>query len=281
MDVEQHRLYLERWTKWHDQRPAKQRTSHDTPNRWYPVRMWKRSRRGRTCILLMTFHPSSTPKMGMYLDSLGNSSWSNTSSVPFSYLMACRVIAVAGGVRAYATADFRLVDRMVQWWSAGSCGGAGWPCPFVGRDVTRAHSWCEVVTGDTAVDDPFGGSGGGHVCVCVLCGAHGAHRWRSRYQNSPIDRRLWNHTSSRDTYSQAVAPAMRVLLAPPCNGTEILMFGTRVAIATGVLRCTCTDVNCEGGRLTIFSLSLTTTTTTAAAMCCTKLCTHTHRYAAR
>lgn len=45
-----------------------------------------------TCILLMTFHPSSTPKMGMYLDSLGNSSWSNTSSVPFSYRMACRVI---------------------------------------------------------------------------------------------------------------------------------------------------------------------------------------------
>jgi len=48
----------------------------------------------RTCILLMTFHPSSTPKMGMYLDSLGNNSWSNTSNVPFSYRMACRVIVV-------------------------------------------------------------------------------------------------------------------------------------------------------------------------------------------
>lgn len=49
-----------------------------------------------TCILLMTFHPSSTPKMGMYLDSLGNSSWSSTSNVPFSYLMACRVIVTTG-----------------------------------------------------------------------------------------------------------------------------------------------------------------------------------------
>lgn len=44
----------------------------------------------------MTFHPSSTPKMGMYLDSLGNSSWSSTSNVPFSYLMACRVIVTVG-----------------------------------------------------------------------------------------------------------------------------------------------------------------------------------------
>lgn len=51
--------------------------------------------RRRTCILLMTFHPSSTPNMGMYLDSLGNSSWSNTSNVPFSYLMACRVMIAA------------------------------------------------------------------------------------------------------------------------------------------------------------------------------------------
>lgn len=69
----------------------------------------------RTCILLMTFHPSSTPNMGMYLDSFGNSNWSNTSNVPFSYLMACRVIVVAAifldGTRSRTTElrDCRLV----------------------------------------------------------------------------------------------------------------------------------------------------------------------------
>lgn len=69
---------------------------------WYP-RQWPADRENaigtgwqRTCILLMTFHPSSTPRMGMYLDSLGNSSWSNTSNVPFSYLIACRVISRVG-----------------------------------------------------------------------------------------------------------------------------------------------------------------------------------------
>lgn len=45
-----------------------------------------------TCILLMTFQPSSTPRTGTYLDTTGSSSWSRISKLPRLYFIDCRLI---------------------------------------------------------------------------------------------------------------------------------------------------------------------------------------------
>lgn len=47
---------------------------------------------GLTCILLMTFQPSSTPRTGTYLDTTGSSSWSRISKLPRLYFIDCRLI---------------------------------------------------------------------------------------------------------------------------------------------------------------------------------------------